>query len=433
MTSRPRLARLARSAAAGVGLVLLALGSGCGGSTAANGTIVVLLSARQPGHGEGQIRIHSSRGWSTLGEFSGDVPAAPRTLEAAAADVAPGSYDSLEIGGLAFAAQIDVASGKVATALVGIEQGRPAPSEIYSGQEAVNLGLRELAGRYALVPDVALRDQHDATVETGSWLGKVIVVSAFSTTSEQQPALLRLYRSVHSELPRGTYLAQVTTNPLSDQPSVLSDYASRNGVDWALLTGEPADVGAVLGAIGSALVAPATPSLAIVDRHGYVLRRFTTAPDAPQLVDAVTNLGSGVAEPSGASTEPQFKVSGWNGATVDAATFAGRPLVINFWASWCAPCRTEMPLLDAAAVTHPTVAFLFVDERDDAAAARRFLDGLGIHSPIASDADGSAGAAFGVQGLPTTVFIRPEGTIEATWVGQLDSGVLDRHLAALAP
>lgn len=416
-----------------IGMLLLPAAAGCGGSATSSGTLVVLLSARQPGQATGQISIHSSAGWKTLAQFSGEVPAAPRTVEAAAEDMPAGVYDGLALGAAHLEMRITVTGGRIATALIGVERGAPSTAELYSGQDAVNVGLRELAGRYAQIPHVDLRDQHDQPVDTSSWIGHVAVVGAFTTTSDQQPALMRLYRSVRPSLPARTQLGELTTNPSAETPAVLDGYAARNGVDWPLMTGEPASVGAVLGAMGAALGARPDFVIALTDQHGYVLRRFTAMPDPAQLLDAITHLGSDVSELSGASTEPRFKVAGWSGATIDAATFAGRPLVINFWAAWCAPCRTEMPLLDAAVRTHPGVAFLFVDERDDQSAARHFVGGLGLRSPVAADGDGSAGAAFGVQGLPTTVFIGAGGTIESTWAGQIDSATLDRHLAAIAP
>jgi thiol-disulfide isomerase/thioredoxin len=421
-----------RNAAATLAIVAaLQSAPACGGSAPA-GTLVVLLSSTQPGRASAELKVHSNAGWTSLGRFSGDVPAAPITVEAAAADVKPGTYDALEIGGQRIDVRITVASGRVATAMVGVEQGQPAAAEVYAGQQAVNLGLRELSGRYARLPQVSLRDQHDRAVDTGSWIGHVVVVSDFSSASAQQAKLLALYRALGTALPPGVELAEVSSDP-QDTPSVLAGYSADNQVGWQLMTGEPADVASLLGAMGAAPGRGQDGVVAIVDGHGFVVRRFVSLPDSAQVLDAITNLESPLAEPAGASAEPQFKVTSWGGGTLGAASFAGRPLVLNFWASWCTPCRTEMPLLDAAARAHPGIAFVFVDERDDSAAARQFVASLRVRSPIASDADGSAGAAFGVAGLPTTVFIRPEGTIESTWIGQLDSAVLERHLAAISP
>lgn len=118
--------------------------------------------------------------------------------------------------------------------------------------------------------------------------------------------------------------------------------------------------------------------------------------------------------------------------TVAPADFAGRPVVVNFWASWCVPCRREMPrLAEAARRLEGRVAFLGVsykDRREDALALARET---GLPYPSAVDADGDVGSRYGVYGMPTTVFVDAEGRIVGRYLGEMKDGTLDRLLRRL--
>ena len=111
------------------------------------------------------------------------------------------------------------------------------------------------------------------------------------------------------------------------------------------------------------------------------------------------------------------------------ATFRGRPLVINFWASWCVPCRTEMPLLETAFRSERRkVAFLGIDANDTSSAARAFLAQVHVTYPAVSDASGTVATKYGLYGLPTTVFISPAGKVIGRHIGELHTGTLHAAL-----
>lgn len=103
----------------------------------------------------------------------------------------------------------------------------------------------------------------------------------------------------------------------------------------------------------------------------------------------------------------------------------GRPVVMNFWASWCVPCREEMPALDAVAHRHPEVLVLGVVVQDTETAARSFAEEIGVSYPLGLDADGAIIERYPTFGLPTTWFITSEGIIAARWMGQLDQSQLE--------
>jgi len=101
---------------------------------------------------------------------------------------------------------------------------------------------------------------------------------------------------------------------------------------------------------------------------------------------------------------------------------AGRPLVVNFWASWCTPCRKEMPVLQALSQQlRGRVDFLGVDYLDQAGAARRLAAETGVTYRLAADPRGRAGAELGITGLPTTLFIDAGGVLVGRRVGELDA------------
>ncbi len=103
----------------------------------------------------------------------------------------------------------------------------------------------------------------------------------------------------------------------------------------------------------------------------------------------------------------------------------GRPLVLNVWASWCAPCRKEMPAFEQVhQQLKDTVAFLGLDQNDQEDAARRMVAETGVTYRLAADPHGQASAKLGVAGLPTTLFIGPDGTLRGRRVGAMTAAQL---------
>jgi cytochrome c biogenesis protein CcmG, thiol:disulfide interchange protein DsbE len=113
------------------------------------------------------------------------------------------------------------------------------------------------------------------------------------------------------------------------------------------------------------------------------------------------------------------------GARISLQSLRGRPVVLNFWATWCVPCFQEHPVLNLAASTMgKDVTFLGVIYEDDEAKVAAFLKERGASFPELKDDEGKTAIAYGVYGVPETFFISPTGEIVSKYVGPLDMDTL---------
>lgn len=111
---------------------------------------------------------------------------------------------------------------------------------------------------------------------------------------------------------------------------------------------------------------------------------------------------------------------------------AGRPLLVNLWASWCGPCRAEMPLLAAAAQRERGIGFLFVNQGESAEVVRAYLQRQGLQLPeVLLDAQSRLGPMVGSSGLPTTLFYDAQGRLLHAHLGVLNTAALQSRLDAL--
>lgn len=127
-------------------------------------------------------------------------------------------------------------------------------------------------------------------------------------------------------------------------------------------------------------------------------------------------LGWGLLPAAGEAVELQWQNE--RGEMHSLAEYKGRPVLLHFWASWCGPCRHEMPLLTAWLKRHPDVLFIPVSLDDDLASAKRFLSEHGFDLP-AQIGDSRQAMGLGARGLPTTMVISAAGDIAARQVGAL--------------
>jgi cytochrome c biogenesis protein CcmG/thiol:disulfide interchange protein DsbE len=119
------------------------------------------------------------------------------------------------------------------------------------------------------------------------------------------------------------------------------------------------------------------------------------------------------------------------GSRVDLASLRGRPAIVNFWASWCGPCRREAPeLAQLSRQLGQRATLVGVDWSDGAGSAKDFVRQYGWRFPVLRDPDGSVGNRFGINGLPTSFVLDAQGRIVATLRGPQTVDSFQRALTA---
>ena len=411
------------------------------------------------------VSLHGSSGWSALGSVSGAVPAAPEQRELLALPVAVGTYNAVRLGNDEQPVAVAVVTGQVEPLLLGLEAGHLISGAVYAGNDQVNLGLGELAGKFVAMPAFDLTDQAGNRFDNATIAGKDIVVAAFNTTCHQTcPLYTALFAQLQRQkLPPSVLLVEVTTDSVTDTPTALANYARSIGASWTFASGSAAALAAFWEPFDVALASGDThvSTLALLDRHGYIRLVYRGVPavghdiapalvttlsveglhelasggdgwGTPQVVQSLLTISGPELPPAaGSGAAPAFSLGSTDGRRVSLSRLLGRPLVINFWAAYCAPCRAEMPMLQKTVGAQATAQLVLVNEGDSASAASAFLSSLGIHQPSLLDSDLATGRAYGAIGLPITVFVRANGSIDARQIGQLDERALVAELSKL--
>jgi peroxiredoxin len=145
-------------------------------------------------------------------------------------------------------------------------------------------------------------------------------------------------------------------------------------------------------------------------------------PDAsPEVGLAVGNLA------------PDFTLLDLEGNPVSLSDYRGQVVLLNFWATWCAPCRVEMPTFQSYFELYQSQDFVVLgvdfDEPEDR--VRQFGQELGIGFPLLLDPGGEVQALYNIRGYPSSVFIRPDGTIGVIHIGIMVESQLENYLTQL--
>ena len=125
---------------------------------------------------------------------------------------------------------------------------------------------------------------------------------------------------------------------------------------------------------------------------------------------------------------PDFTVYDAEGNPVKLSDFFGKPIVLNFWASWCGPCRMEMPHFEKAyQEMEEDIQFVMINmtiDRETQQSAQDFLDEAGYTFPVLFDTTGDAAIAYGAYSLPMSVFIDADGNVQDLAIGAIDEATL---------
>lgn len=139
---------------------------------------------------------------------------------------------------------------------------------------------------------------------------------------------------------------------------------------------------------------------------------------------ALTFTGGGTTQEERGRPAPGFDLPGLREGEgrVRLADFRGRPVVLNFFASWCTPCKRELPAFARLArELGGRVAFVGIDHQDSRRLARQLLEETGVGYPAGYDPDGRTAVDYRIIGMPTTVFISPDGRILASHAGEISA------------
>jgi thiol-disulfide isomerase/thioredoxin len=178
-----------------------------------------------------------------------------------------------------------------------------------------------------------------------------------------------------------------------------------------------------------------TVALSAAAALGYVGYRLLIPEPPPGPAVAPTDATEAASAPMLADALPEFSVGNLAGEPTPIGSWPGRPLIVNFWATWCAPCLREIPLLKAFQVEHPDMQIVGIAV-DKADAVASFAPRMEFNYPILvgqNDAIGAA-TALGVQvlALPITVFTAGDGAILRIHTGEVHAEHLENYAAVIA-
>ena len=126
---------------------------------------------------------------------------------------------------------------------------------------------------------------------------------------------------------------------------------------------------------------------------------------------------------------PDFKLENLNGELVKIKNFHGRFVLINFWATWCGPCRLEMPVFQSRVDAHPDdFVVVTVNSQDPPGDVQAFMDELGLNIYALLDPDGEVHKQYMVRGFPTSYLVDRSGVLKIQHVGLMSEDQLDRYL-----
>ena len=137
-------------------------------------------------------------------------------------------------------------------------------------------------------------------------------------------------------------------------------------------------------------------------------------------------------------TAPAFSLQTLDGGPTSLSDHAGHPILINFWASWCKPCREEMPLIIAAYQAHQQagLAVLAIDLTDQEGSTkhiRKFQTEFQMPFPVLLDEKGKARKLYALRGVPTSVFVGADGVVRGVNPGPISEAALQQRLSEILP
>jgi cytochrome c biogenesis protein CcmG/thiol:disulfide interchange protein DsbE len=128
---------------------------------------------------------------------------------------------------------------------------------------------------------------------------------------------------------------------------------------------------------------------------------------------------------------PRLAIQTLDGSQVDVGALRGKPVVLDFWASWCVSCAEDLPILSSASTAHPGIAFVGAAMQDTAGSVRDFEQRHPHPYPVGQIVGGDY-QAYGVSAPPVTFFIDAQGVVVASFAGPLDAQTINHYLGLIA-
>lgn len=140
-------------------------------------------------------------------------------------------------------------------------------------------------------------------------------------------------------------------------------------------------------------------------------------------------------KPTEGAVAPNFKLVGLDGSTKELSELKGKVVVVNFWGTFCEPCREEMPALERqhAKWSGKNVEILGLNLDEPRVAVENFVNQYKVTFPILLDKNEETRKRYGVSQYPTTFFIKPDGKVGVIRVGQMDEAFIDQTISSLLP
>jgi peroxiredoxin len=132
---------------------------------------------------------------------------------------------------------------------------------------------------------------------------------------------------------------------------------------------------------------------------------------------------------------PDFTLPSIDGEEVNASGFEGKALLINFWGSWCGPCKNEMPAIEEAYNQYKDDGFevLTINIRESEFAVKKFLESNNLSLPVVMDKEAEVYDAYAVRNLPASFFVTPEGKVNRIYQGEMTREEIDRWVNEILP
>lgn len=328
-----------------------------------------------------------------------------------------------------------VASVGIAALATTIAHKRAVATPVYEG---VGATLNSFPA-----PEFSLRDQQGRWISMHSQRGTLVLLTFFYThcpdTCPMTAQKLRtVLRGFGSEASRVRVLI-ITTDPLHDSPAGTRLFLRRHGLSsWHFLLGSYRTLIPIWRAYNIYVPGPGaearsgpahTAGMYLIDGRGreqLYLDDNVPAEDITQDLHILLNdhrwMSVLPVAPEVGARAPNFVLPALSSGEEDLQKLRGRPVLINFWATWCVPCRTEMPLLERKYRHYGgRLQIVGVDEQEPASEVRAFVRQLHITYPIALDGDGTTSYEYALAGTPTSFFVDGTGVIRHTRAGPLSA------------